>query len=182
MIFEKVQEEKKFIDGTTYIISNNAAVDMFNCKEALVDIYNILDPEQMQLDCTYENYTGWKKDLFKKCKEWDKLYVKHIKSTYPEMANIHATAMRPLTLLIEANLQFGRLEDMIKKDPTNIPEFRFVALEEEFVKHMTNVCDIFKEYGNMKDHPFDIKQMIKTLKIKDWRVIIPFRYYLTPLE
>jgi len=46
---------------------------------------------------------------------------------------------------------------MIKKDPSDIPEFRFIALEEEFVKHMTNVCDIFKEYGNMKDHPFDIK-------------------------
>ena len=44
----------------------------------------------------------------------------------------------------------------MKKDP-NIPEFRSKALEEEFVKHMTNVCDIFKEYGNMKDHPFDIK-------------------------
>ena len=45
MIFEKVQEEKKFIDGTTYTISNNAAVDMFNCKEALVDIFNHIDPE-----------------------------------------------------------------------------------------------------------------------------------------
>lgn len=130
---------------------------MFNCKEALVDIYNILDPDQMQLDCTFENYTGWKKDLFKKCKEWDKLYCKHIKATYPEMSQIHAAAMRPLTLLIDANLQFTRLEAMIAKDPTNIPEFRYIALEEEFVKHMTNVCDIFKEYGNMKEHPFDIK-------------------------
>lgn len=86
MIFEKVQEEKKFIDGTTYTISNNAAVDMFNCKEALVDIYNILDPQQMDLDCTHENYTGWKKELVKKCKEWEKLYNKHIKTTYPEMS------------------------------------------------------------------------------------------------
>lgn len=157
MIFEKVQNEQKFIDGTTYTISNNAAVDMFNCKEALVDIYNILDPEQMQLECTFENYTSWKKDLFKKCKEWDKLYVKHIKATYPEMSQIHATAMKPLWLLIDSNLQLTRLEDMIAKDPTNIPEFRFIALEDEFIKHMTNVCDIFKEYGNMKDHPFDIK-------------------------
>ena len=157
MIFEKVQNEQKFIDGTTYTISNNSAVNMFNCKEALSDIYNIVEQEQMNLDCTYENYTSWKKDLIKKCKEWDKLYVTHIKTTYPEMSQIHATAMKPLTLLVESNLQFWRLEDMIKKDPSNIPEFRFIALEEEFVKHMTNVCDIFKEYGNMKDHPFDIK-------------------------
>ena len=114
MIFEKVQNEQKFIDGTTYTISNNAAVDMFNCKEALCDIYNILDPDQMQLDCTFENYTSWKKDLVKKCKEWDKLYVKHIKATYPEMSQIHATAMKPLSLLVESNLQLTRLEDLIK--------------------------------------------------------------------
>ena len=156
MIFEKVQNEQKFIDGTTYTISNNAAVDMFNCKERLCDIYNILDPDQMQLDCTHENYTSWKKDVFKLCKEWDKLYVKHIKTTYTEMSQIHSTAMKPLSLLVDSNLQLTRLEDMMKND-SNIPEFRVIALEDEFVKHMTNVCDIFKEYGDMKDHPFDIK-------------------------
>lgn len=136
----------------------------------------------MAIDCTFENYTGWKKDLVKKCKEWDKLYVKHIKQTYPEMSEIHASAMRPLWLLIDANLQFTRLEKMISKDPNNVPEFRYIALEDEFVKHMTNVCDIFKEYGNMKDHPFDIRQLTKTLKIANWHDIIPFRYYLIPLE
>ena len=44
------------------------------------------------------------KDLIKKCKEWDKLYVTHVKTTYPEMSQIHATAMKPLTLLVESNL------------------------------------------------------------------------------
>lgn len=100
--------------------------------------------------------------------------------------------MQPLTLLIDANLKFMQLEVMIKKDPKNIPEFRHKALEDEFIKHMTNVCDIFKEYGHMKDHPFDIRQMVKTLKIKshdhinqkcvDWKEVIPYRYYLNPLE
>lgn len=64
--------------------------------------------------------------------------------------------MKPLSLLVDSNLQLTRLEDMMKND-SNIPEFRVIALEDEFVKHMTNVCDIFKEYGDMKDHPFDIK-------------------------
>ena len=75
------------------------------------------------------------------------------------MSKIHADAMAPLTLLIESNLQFHRLEEIIKKtkDPREIPEFRYVALEEEFVKHMTIICEIFKEYGDMKEHPFDIK-------------------------
>jgi hypothetical protein len=41
MFFEKV--EKKFIDGTEYTVSNAAMVDTWNCKEALVDIYNMVD-------------------------------------------------------------------------------------------------------------------------------------------
>ena len=86
------------------------------------------------------------------------MYLKHIKSVYPEMSGIHAAAMKPLTILIEANLQFHRLEQLMKKsDPKEVPEFRFIALEEEFIKNMTIVCEIFKEFGDMKDHPFDIK-------------------------
>ena len=100
------------------------------------------------------------------------------------MAGIHAAAMKPLTILIEANLQFHRLEEIIakSKDPKEIPEFRFIALEDEFIKHMTIVCEIFKEFGDMKEHPFDIKQLMKTLKIPDWKEIVPFRTYLYPLQ
>jgi len=36
------------------------------------------------------------------------------------------------------------------------PTFRFDALEEEFSKFLTGVCEIFREYGDLKDH-FDIK-------------------------
>jgi hypothetical protein len=41
MFFEKVEE--KWIDGVQYKVSNAAMVDTWNCKEALVDIYNVLD-------------------------------------------------------------------------------------------------------------------------------------------
>ena len=44
MILEKLPDEKKFIDGTTYTISNNSGVNMYNCKEKLVDVYDLLDP------------------------------------------------------------------------------------------------------------------------------------------
>ena len=39
------------------------------------------------------------------------------------MNNIHMTAMKPLTNLITANLNFDRLEKMIEKskDPASIP-------------------------------------------------------------
>ena len=87
MFFEKC--ESLNIDGKVYDISNGAMVDMWNCKEAIVEIYNVLAPDRMSMDLSSETYTSWKKDLLKACKEWDKLYVKHIKAVYPEMNGIH---------------------------------------------------------------------------------------------
>ena len=95
MFFEKV--EKKFIDGTEYTVSNAAMVDTWNCKEALVDIYNMVEKNNMDMNCVPDNYQSWKKDLLKLCKTWDSAYMKHIKTkVYDEMNLIHVTAMKPL--------------------------------------------------------------------------------------
>jgi len=50
----------------------------------------------------------------KLCKEWDKLYVKHVKGAYGEMAEYHAKCMKPLMDLINSNNNFHKLENMIK--------------------------------------------------------------------
>ena len=65
-----------------------------------------------------------------------------------------------------------------------VPDFRRDALEEQFCAKLTKVCEIFKEYGQeakLEDH-FDIKQMLKMRKIKDWDKIKPFWYFVTPLN
>jgi len=62
-----------------------------------------------------------------------------------------------------------------------IPKFRYIALEAEFCKFLTGVMDIFKEYGELKDH-YNIIQMLHVLKIEEWRDIVPFAYYLHPLN
>lgn len=131
---------------------------MYNCKNALVEIYNFLDEGTMEMTCTFETFGSWKKELVKFCKEWDKLYVKHIKAVYPEMNGHHMQAMKPLTQLIDANLNFTYLENMErnKKEYPDVPYFRHAALEEEFCKYLTGVCEIFKDFGELKDH-FDIK-------------------------
>mgnify|MGYP004370356583 CR=1 FL=1 len=69
-----------------------------------MDQYNYLDPQTMEMDLDFNTYTSWRKELIKKLKEWDKMYLKHIKSVYPEMSGIHSAAMKPLTILIDANL------------------------------------------------------------------------------
>ena len=92
MYFEK--KEAVSIDGTVYPVSMGAMNDTFGCKEMMSDIYQMFDPSTVEVQCTHEEYLSWKKDIMKKCKEWDKMYAKHIKNTYPEMAAIHLQAMR----------------------------------------------------------------------------------------
>jgi hypothetical protein len=129
-------------------MSTSAKNDISNCTDKLTEIFNYLDPSLMENDCTFELYLPWKKELTKKLKEWDVAYVKHAKNTFPEMNDkVHMVAMKPLTNLINANLNFTNLEKMIAKDKKSVPEFRHKALEEEFCKFLTEVCDIFKEYG-----------------------------------
>jgi len=62
-----------------------------------------------------------------------------------------------------------------------VPEFRYKALEFEFCKFMTGVLDILKEFGTL-DQSYDITQMLTTLKTEDWQHIVPFAYYLNPLQ
>jgi len=112
-------------------------------------------------------------------KEWDKMYVKHIKSAYIEMSAIHASAMKPLKDLLESNLNFHYLEEIEKKK--EVPNFRHEALEDKFCEHMTRICEILRDYGNLKDY-FNIKQMLHVLKTENWREIPPLAFYFTPLH
>ena len=66
---------------------------------------------------------------------------------------------------------------MKKKD---VPGFRYDALEEKFAGHLTKVCEIFRDYGTLKEQ-FHIKQMLHILKIEGWRESPPLCFYLSPL-
>lgn len=152
MFLEKC--EKKFIDGVTYEITNGTQVEMWNCKSKLVELFNYLDPGMMDMQLNPDSYVSWKKELIKMLKEWDKLYTKHIKSGFVEMNAIHMSAMRPLTDLMDSNLNLHFLEELMKKK--EVPAFRFEALEDKFSIHLTRVCEIFRDYGNLKES-FNIK-------------------------
>lgn len=122
----------------------------------------------------------FKKDLIKMLKEWDKMYTKHVKKkgNHDFMDNeIHIKCMLPLTLLCDKNYNFHQLEVMIKNG-IEVPDFRYNALETEFSTHITNILDILKTFGDLKQH-YNIPQMLKTMKIKNWVNIRPFQYYLS---
>lgn len=92
--------------------------------------------------------------------------------------------MQPLTDLINSNRNFTLIEKMkANTKDYSVPDFRFIALEEKFVQHMTGVCNIFRDYGNHKiEEHYDIRQMLETLKIHEWKKVVPFAFYLQPLE
>ena len=95
------------------------------------------------------------------------------------MNAIHTQAMKPIIELLESNLNLHFLEQMMLKKK-DIPTFRHEALEEKFSGHLTKVCEIFRDYGNLKEQ-FHIKQMLHILKIEGWKTSPPLAFYLNPL-
>jgi hypothetical protein len=63
-----------------------------------------------------------------------------------------------------------------------VPEFRYKALEEQFILKMTKLCDILRDFGDLKDLRYDIRHMLEILKIPNWKNIPPFKFILDPLE
>ena len=107
MFFDKC--EKKSIDGTNYEISNGTQVEIWNCKQLLNDIYTTVDPGMMEISLNADSYNTWKKDLVKLLKEFDKMYVKHIKSGFVEMNAIHQGAMKPIIEIMSSNYNLNAL-------------------------------------------------------------------------
>lgn len=70
----------------------------------------MIDPGMMEISLNADSYTTWKKDLIKLLKEFDKLYMKHIKSGYVEMNAIHTQAMKPLVDMMTSNFNLNALE------------------------------------------------------------------------
>jgi hypothetical protein len=62
-----------------------------------------------------------------------------------------------------------------------VPKFRYEALEEKFIGHMTRVCEIFNAYGELKES-FNIKQMLAVLKTENWELNPALNFYMTPLK
>lgn len=140
MFFEKC--EKFTIDGVTFDITNATGVEIWNCKEKLVEIFNYFENDSLEMNLSENTYQSWRKELIKLLKEFDKLYVKHIKSGYILQNEIHMTAMKPLVNLLESNENFHFLEEIEKKK--EVPKFRHEALETKFCEHLTIICQLFK--------------------------------------
>jgi hypothetical protein len=84
--------------------------------------------------------------------------------------------MTPLTNLFDSNFNYYQINRQVDKGQF-VPDFRYKALEDRYIEHMEKMCSLMRDHGDLCK-PFDIRQMLDTLKSKDWRKIHPHRYYL----
>ena len=138
------------------------------------------DPENL----TPDNLSSFKKELISKLKDFEKKYVKHVKTTNPALADIHKKAMQPVTDLTEASVNLQNFRTLSQK--REFPEFRKKALTEKFIEFLTGVCRILKAFpnadGKTLDQEYDIRHIIELLDLEDWEECPPFRFYLTPMR
>lgn len=112
MYFEN--KEEVVIDGKTYTITMKSKTDIYNAKFKLYEIKELFANQFNERD--FNTYMQFKKDLIKELKNFDKMYVTHIKKNGNHdflQANIHNVAFKPLTDLLEKNYNFHQLELMI---------------------------------------------------------------------
>lgn len=166
------------IDGKTYEIANTIKVDTWNSKSLVVN--DVFDVFRAVDDMEEENFQDLKKKLVNQLKLFDKQYLKHVKKTHPDVNIIVSSAITPLLDVLESNYNFHKLEELIKKK-TEIPIFRFRALEDRFCEHMEIICTTLKEHGDLKQ-TFAIKRMLNLLKLDNWEENVPMAFYLTPLR
>ena len=104
MVFSRVQEDFIVIDGVTYEVTNSANNDHFACKESFMNIMMLLEQYYDGDELTPDNLAAFKKELTGKLKEFERKYVKHVKTTNPLLAAIHTKAMQPVVDLMEASV------------------------------------------------------------------------------
>ena len=172
MVFKRLQEDFIQIDGVTYEVTNSANQDHFDCKEKFLNIIRHLEMNYED-DCaalTPDTLASFKKDLISKLKDFDKKYVKHVKSTNPLLADIHKKAMQPLSDLMESSYNLENFRNLSKT--REFPEFRKKALTEKFIEHLTGVCRILKAFPNPEgktlDEEYDIRHTLELLDIEGW--------------
>ena len=127
MVFQRLQQDFIEIDGISYEVTNSANQDHFDCKEKFLNIIRHLEQAYDDDDfLTFETFGSWKKELISKLKDFEKKYVKHAKSTNPQLADIHKKSMQPVTDLSEAGVNLDNFYKLNAKKP--FPEFRKKAL------------------------------------------------------
>jgi hypothetical protein len=67
----------------------------------------------MEMNCdTPDKLTGYRKAITENLKKFDKLYMQHPKIAHPTISGIHTKTLKPLTDVIESNINLYYFEQL----------------------------------------------------------------------
>ena len=104
MVFKRLQEDFIVIDGVSYEVTNSANQDHFACKETFMSVFQHLEQYYDGEELSPDNLAAFKKEVISKLKDFERKYVKHVKTTNGLLAGIHTKAMQPVVDLMEASV------------------------------------------------------------------------------
>ena len=181
MFFERPQEKEFTIDGITYEMTNESKTAFWNSKLQLLDLLRqVKEIAESNSSIDENSYVAEKKALVNHLKAFEKNYNKHKTKTHVEFNGFIQKAFIPLVNILEANFEFHKIEELMKKDET-IPDFRYNALEAEFCKHCEALLTILTNHGKLRQE-FNIQRMLDLLKLENWQENIPVHFFLQPLK
>ena len=104
MVFKRLQEDFIVIDGVSYEVTNSANQDHFACKETFMSVFQHLEQYYDGEELSPDNLAAFKKEVIGKLKDFERKYVKHVKTTNGLLAGIHSKSMQPVVDLMEASV------------------------------------------------------------------------------
>jgi hypothetical protein len=154
-------------DRKTYAVTNAEDLHPFNCRQDMVGrLWPKLNAEDIDQQLDQENYKGYRTEMVRILKDWEKKYQAHLKTINPGLSAIQRESMLPLTNLFESNFNYFQINGQMAKGKF-VPDFRYKALEDRYIEHMETMCALLRDFGDLCK-PYDIRQMLVTLKSKDW--------------
>jgi len=160
-------------------MTNGSKSAFWNSKGLMLDlIRRAKEINEKNSSIDENNYLAEKKGFMVELKKFDKDYIKHKKNVHPEINGFIQTAFIPLVNVLESNMEFHKLEKLIKNG-AEIPDFRVKALEEKFCGYMEVLFKILTNHssGKFKDE-YNIQRMLNILKNKGWQDSHPMYFYL----
>ena len=111
------------IDGVMYEMTNGSKSAFWNSKGLMLDlIRRAKEINEKNSSIDENNYLAEKKAFMVELKKFDKDYIKHKKNVHPEIDGFIQTAFIPLVNVLESNMEFHKLEKLIKNG-AEVPDF-----------------------------------------------------------
>jgi uncharacterized short protein YbdD (DUF466 family) len=99
----------------TISLTTSVMQNLRNSKDCIIQkIFDKVKVQNFEEYWTADEYIQKKKDLVQGLKDFDKLYIWHVKNAQPDLNQIHTDCFTHLHKLLKSNFDFLNIRNMIK--------------------------------------------------------------------